>query len=72
MTDELIALRAAVEQLTHVVLGKRLTRAEVCDRIGRDTHTLTRWVREKRFPPSIGGKWLLADVVEWERSKPLR
>lgn len=29
MADEISALRQAVEDLTHAVLGKRLTRAEV-------------------------------------------
>ena len=50
MADEISALRQAVEDLTHAVLGKRLTRAEVLERIGKDTHTLTRWIRRGAFP----------------------
>jgi len=66
---ELAALRAVVEDLAHVVKGTRLSRADVCARIGVETHTLTRWIRQKRFPDQVGGYWMLRDVVEWERAK---
>jgi transposase-like protein len=66
---EIAALRAVVEDLAHVVKGTRLSRVDVCARIGVETHTLTRWIRQKRFPDQVGGYWLLRDVVEWERAK---
>ena len=67
--QEVADLRRAVEQLTHVVVGRRLTRAEVCARVRVETHTLTRWIRQRRFPDHVGGYWLLQDVLEWERAK---
>lgn len=69
--SEIEALRLAVETLTHAVLGRRLTRAELCERIGKDSHTITRWIRRGTFPAPKGGAWMLADVVAWERSQTL-
>lgn len=69
MTLEKIAQELA--DLRLVVLGTRLDREEVAKRLRKDPHTVTRWVRSGRFPAPKGGTWLLADIVEWERSKPL-
>jgi predicted DNA-binding transcriptional regulator AlpA len=47
--------------------GARLTRAEVCERLGVHRNTLTNYIADKEFPtPCRDGKWLLAEVVEWE------
>lgn len=52
------------------ITGARLTRAEVCDRLGVHRNTLTAYIAEKGFPtPGRDGKWLLAEVVEWEARK---
>lgn len=52
------------------VTGARLTRAEVCDRLGVHRNTLPTYISEKGFPtPGRDGKWLVAEIVEWEARK---
>lgn len=52
------------------LMGARLTRAEVCERLGIHRNTLRTYIAEKGFPtPGKDGKWLLAEVVEWEARK---
>lgn len=75
MTDaaiiqQLNVLTRAVLTLTQLE-GKRLTRAELCTRLGIHRNTLTTWLEtDRHFPrPDKGGKWLLAEVVAWELSK---
>lgn len=47
--------------------GDRLTRAQVCQRRDVCSKTLTAMVRRGDFPtPGTDGRWLLAEVVEWE------
>lgn len=47
--------------------GTRLTRAQMCERLGVSSNTLTARVRRGDVPtPGRDGKWLLAEVVEWE------
>jgi hypothetical protein len=59
MTHALVALAR--------VTGARLTRAEMCNRLGVSSNTLTARVRRGDVPtPGRDGKWLLAEVVEWE------
>lgn len=49
------------------VRGLRLTRAEMCERLGVTSHTITYRVRRGELPrPSADGKWLLSEVIEWE------
>lgn len=49
------------------VRGDRLTRAEMCERLGVTSHTITYRVRRGDLPkPGTDGKWLLAEVIEWE------
>lgn len=49
------------------VAGARLTRAEMCERLGVTSHTITYRVRRGDLPkPGADGKWLLAEVIEWE------
>ncbi|MFV0678590.1 helix-turn-helix transcriptional regulator [Variovorax sp. tm] len=48
--------------------GLRLTRAEMCERLGVTSHTITYRVRRGEMPrPGADGKWLLSEVIEWER-----
>jgi transcriptional regulator with XRE-family HTH domain len=47
--------------------GDRLTRAEVCERLGIHRNTLKTYLKERGFPaPSPDGKFLLCEVIEWE------
>ena len=49
------------------VSGSRLTRAEVCERMGVHRNTLANYIADKDFPkPCLDGKWLLGEIVEWE------
>jgi predicted DNA-binding transcriptional regulator AlpA len=52
------------------LMGARLTRQEVCARLDIHRNTLRAYIAEKGFPkPGKDGKWLLAEVVEWEARK---
>lgn len=71
MTDARIIQR--LELLTNTVqtltsmLGARLTRAQLCDRLGIHRNTLAKRLLEPDFPlPGKDGKWLLSDVIDWE------
>lgn len=67
--DRLDALTSAVAGLARLS-GARLTRAEVCARIGIHRNTLATYISERGFPtPGRDGKWLLAEVLEWEARK---
>lgn len=47
--------------------GTRLTRQQVCERLGVHRNTLATYVRERGFPaPGKDGKWLVSEVMEWE------
>jgi len=47
--------------------GDRLTRAEMCERLGVTSHTITYRVRRGDLPkPGADGRWLLAELIEWE------
>ena len=72
MTEATIAhhlqvLTSAVLALT-AQAGRRITRAELCERQGIHRNTLANRLRtDTRFPrPGPDGKWALADVVAWE------
>lgn len=74
MTEAVLLQR--IEQLTSAVatmsatLGTRLTRAQLCDRLGVHRNTLARRLVEPGFPqPGRDGKWLLSEVIEWERTQ---
>ena len=50
--------------------GDRLTTAQVTERVGRCRQTIMAMVRRGDFPePCNDGRWLLADVLEWESKK---
>ena len=71
MTDPAIAaelrnLRETVLTLCRYI-GPRLSREQVCTRLGIHRNSLTRRVKTGQFPPpSADGQWLLSEVVEWE------
>lgn len=65
-----------VDRLTEAVImmaqskGERLTTAQVTERVGRCRQTIMNMVRRGDFPePCNDGRWLLADVLEWEAKK---
>ena len=69
MTQRLDALTQAVI-LMSMHTGKRLTREDMCERLGIHRHTLRIRSQERGFPqPDINGKWLLSEVLEWEFSR---
>lgn len=47
--------------------GERLTLAQVSKRLGIHRNTVRTYIRERGFPESVEGKWMLADVIKWER-----
>jgi predicted DNA-binding transcriptional regulator AlpA len=50
--------------------GARLTREQVCQRLDVHRNTLARYIAERNFPtPGQDGKWLLAEVIDWETRK---
>jgi len=70
------AILSRLDSLTSAVAaslrisGTRLTRAEVIKRLGIHRNTLPTYIQEKGFPtPGRDGKWLLAEVIEWEARK---
>ena len=67
--NEIEALRREVASLKEVVLGSRLDRQQLAERLRVDPHTVSRWTRSGRLPSPVGGYWTLAVIVEWERSQ---
>jgi predicted DNA-binding transcriptional regulator AlpA len=52
------------------VQGVRLDRNAVCQRLDVHRNTLASYITDKGFPrPMKDGKWLLADIVEWEAER---
>lgn len=69
LSQRLDTMTQALTQLARL-MGARLTRQEVCDRLGVHRNTLRTYILDKGFPkPGKDGKWLLAEVVEWEARK---
>jgi predicted DNA-binding transcriptional regulator AlpA len=67
--ERLDALTQGFAQLARL-MGARLTRQEVCERLGIHRNTLRTYIADRDFPkPGRDGKWLLAEVVEWEARK---
>ena len=74
MTDATLVQR--IELLTNAVqalsamMGARLTRAQLSERLGVHRNTLAKRLAEPGFPlPGRDGKWLLSEVIEWERRR---
>jgi predicted DNA-binding transcriptional regulator AlpA len=65
-------LDTVTQALAHLarLMGARLTRQEVCERLGVHRNTLRAYILDRGFPkPGKDGKWLLAEIVEWEARK---
>lgn len=74
MTDtaallERIDKMASAMQLMATMLGTRLDRGQLAERLGVHRNTLTnRLQTDRTFPrPGTDGKWLLSEVVAWEQ-----
>lgn len=74
MTEATLVQR--IELLTNAVqtlsamMGARLTRAQLAERLGVHRNTLAKRLAEPGFPlPGKDGKWLLSEVIEWEKSR---
>lgn len=68
-------LRKDVRVLTDLVaamadmIGPRVTRAQMLERLRVSSNTLTAGVSNGRYPkPANDGKWLLSEVIEWEKN----
>lgn len=71
--SEIQILRAQMESMTKAftvmasLMGARVTRHQMCERLGVCSKTLTTRVRNGDVPsPCSDGKWLLSEIVEWE------
>lgn len=75
-STDIATLTERLDSLTHGfanlarLMGARLSRQEVLERLGIHRNTLRTYILDKGFPqPGKDGKWLLAEVVEWEARK---
>lgn len=69
MMQRIEQLTTAVQSLT-AMMGARLSRQQLCERLGIHRNTLARRMTEPGFPlPGSDGKWLLSEVIEWERGR---
>lgn len=66
---ERIDKMASAMQLMASMLGTRLDRAQLADRMGIHRNTLAkRLAQDTTFPrPGRDGKWLLSEVIDWEQ-----
>ncbi len=56
-------------QLMATMTGQRLTRQQLCDRLGIHRNTLAKKLENPKFPlPCKDGKWLLSEIIEWEKT----
>lgn len=66
---ELRRMRAELAELRSMI-STRMSRQDVCERLGLHRNTLSDYIRDGRFPlPGRDGKWASCDVVEWERKR---
>lgn len=69
VAERLERLQSTVETLC-ALIGTRLTRSEVLTRLRVSDKTLRERVRRGEYPaPGKDGKWLLSEIVEWERRR---
>lgn len=68
---ERIDKMASAMQFMATMLGTRLDRGQLAERLGIHRNTLaTRLATDKSFPrPAKDGKWLLSDLIEWEQQQ---
>ena len=60
-------LTSAVQAMAKIT-GTRLTRQQLCSRLGIHRNTLAKRIDDPTFPkPGKDGKWLLSEIIEWEQ-----
>ncbi len=70
MLQRIDALTSAV-QFMATALGQRLTRAQLCERLGVSDNTLRKREALPGFPRRDGfGRYLLTDIIAWETGQP--
>jgi hypothetical protein len=62
---------ADIAKMVARLVGQRLTRAEMCERLGVHRNTfVSKYMADPEFPkPGKDGKWLLEEVIDWEHRK---
>jgi len=67
LAQELKSLREHIAALA-ACMGARMTQQQVADHFGVNRNTITRWEKDRKdFPRrGAGGKYLRAEVMEWE------
>jgi hypothetical protein len=66
MLQRIDALTSAV-QFMAAAIGQRLTRAQLCERLGVSDNTLRKREALPGFPRRDGfGRFLLSDIIAWE------
>ncbi len=69
LLEKIDGLTAAVIALS-TMMGARLDRDAMAQRLGIHRNTLRARMNDPRFPrPGSDGKWLLSEVIEWEQRK---
>jgi predicted DNA-binding transcriptional regulator AlpA len=68
---ERIDKMASAMQLMATMLGSRLDRGQLAERMGVHRNTLAkRLCTDKTFPrPGRDGKWMLSEIIEWEQTQ---
>jgi uncharacterized protein YdbL (DUF1318 family) len=51
------------------LLNRRLSRQDLADRLGITTRTLSKRIDAGQVPQPVNGKWLLSEIVEWEKNQ---
>lgn len=76
VNTDLAALRQDIARIHETLmllsrgLGAKLSREQVCERLGVHRNTLARHIKDRRFPaPSADGHWQLAAVMAWEEAQ---
>lgn len=77
MTADVQILQQQIQLLTSAMqhmaasLGSRLTREQMCVRLGIHRNTFAnRMQQDRTFPrPGKDGRWLLSEVIEWEQAQ---
>lgn len=58
-----------LQETVLTLLNRRLSRQDLADRMGITTKTLAKRIDAGQVPQPTNGKWLLSEVVEWERGQ---
>lgn len=68
LVEQVNKLTSAVQFMASM-LGTRLDRGQLAERMGVHRNTLTkRLITDRSIPrPGKDGKWLLSEVIEWEQ-----